>query len=42
MTYVVTGRCVDCRYTFCVTECPADCFYEITTPHRMLVIHPDE
>jgi ferredoxin len=42
MTYVVTSRCVDCRYTYCVTECPADCFYEITAPHRMLVIHPDE
>ena len=39
MTYVVTGRCVDCRYTDCVEVCPVDCFWEITDP-RMLVIDP--
>lgn len=41
MAYVVTARCVDCRYTYCAVPCPVDCFYEITTPHRMLVIDPD-
>jgi ferredoxin len=42
VTYVVTERCVNSRYTDCVVVCPVDCFYEITEPHRMLVIHPDE
>ena len=40
MTHIVTGRCVDCRYTDCCTVCPVDCFYEITEP-AMLVIDPD-
>lgn len=39
MTHVVTGRCVDCRYTYCVVECPVTCFYEVTDP-AMLVIDP--
>ncbi|MEZ5990422.1 MAG: hypothetical protein R3F30_15170 [Planctomycetota bacterium] len=38
--HVVTGRCVDCRYTDCVAVCPVDCFYEIKDP-AMLVIDPD-
>ena len=41
MAYVVTARCVDCRYTYCAVPCPTDCFWEITSPHRMLVINPD-
>src|SRR5206468_7755235 len=40
MAYVVTARCVDCRYTYCLVTCPMDCFWEITAPHRMLVIDP--
>tara|TARA_B100000029_G_C16939720_1_gene728290 strand:+ start:151 stop:507 length:357 start_codon:yes stop_codon:yes gene_type:complete len=40
MAHVVTGRCVDCRYTDCCTVCPVDCFYEIEDP-AMLVIDPD-
>jgi ferredoxin len=40
MAYVVTGRCVDCRYTDCVEVCPVDCFWEIDDP-AMLVIDPD-
>ena len=40
MTHVVTGRCVDCRYTDCCAVCPVDCFYEIENP-AMLVIDPD-
>jgi ferredoxin len=40
MPHVVTGRCVDCRYTDCCTVCPVDCFYEIHEP-AMLVIDPD-
>ncbi len=39
MTHVVTGRCVDCRYTYCVVECPVTCFWEVQDPH-MLVIDP--
>jgi len=41
MAYVVSGRCIDCRYTYCAIPCPCDCFWEITSPHRMLVIDPD-
>ncbi|MFQ5504120.1 MAG: ferredoxin family protein [Planctomycetota bacterium] len=41
MTHIVTGRCVDCRYTDCATVCPVECFYEVEEP-AMLVIHPDE
>lgn len=40
MTHVVTGRCVDCRYTDCASVCPVDAFYEIQDP-AMLVIDPD-
>lgn len=40
MAHVVTGRCVDCKYTDCCAVCPVDCFYEIENP-RMLVIDPD-
>jgi ferredoxin len=39
MTHVVTARCVDCRYTYCVVECPVACFWEVKSPH-MLVIDP--
>jgi ferredoxin len=41
MTWVVTERCNDCRYTDCVSVCPVDCFYEITEPYHMVVIDPD-
>ncbi len=41
MTYIVTERCVNSRYTECVADCPVDCFYEIEDPH-MLIINPDE
>ena len=40
MTHVVTGRCVDCRYTDCAAVCPVDCFYEVQDP-RILVIDPE-
>ena len=40
MPHVVTGRCVDCKYTDCCTVCPVDCFYEVENP-AMLVIDPD-
>ena len=40
MPHIVTGRCVDCRYTDCCTVCPVDCFYQIEQP-AMLVIDPD-
>lgn len=41
MTYIVTDRCVNNRYTECVADCPVDCFYEIKDPH-MLIINPEE
>jgi ferredoxin len=41
MTYIVTERCSDNRYTDCVADCPVDCFHEIQDPH-MLIIDPDE
>ena len=41
MTFVVTGRCIDCRYMDCAEVCPVDCFFEVKEP-AMLVIHPDE
>jgi ferredoxin len=39
MTYVVTERCIKCKYTDCVDVCPVDCFRE---GPNMLVIDPDE
>jgi ferredoxin len=38
MTYVVTDKCIRCKYTDCVSVCPVDCFYE---GRNMLVIDPD-
>jgi ferredoxin len=39
MTYVVTEKCIRCKFLDCVEVCPVDCFYE---GENMLVIHPDE
>ena len=39
MTYVVTEKCIKCKYTDCVEVCPVDCFYE---GKNMLVINPEE
>lgn len=39
MTYVVTEKCIRCKYTDCVEVCPVDCFYEL---NNMLIINPDE
>lgn len=39
MTFVVTEKCIKCKYTDCVAICPVDCFYE---GPNMLVINPDE
>lgn len=39
MTFVVTEKCIKCKYTDCVAVCPVDCFYE---GENMLVINPDE
>lgn len=38
MTYVVTDRCIRCKYTDCVEVCPVDCFHE---GPNMLVIDPE-
>jgi ferredoxin len=39
MTYVVTEKCIKCKYTDCVEVCPVNCFYE---GPNMLVIDPEE
>lgn len=39
MTFVVTEKCIQCKYTDCVEVCPVDCFYE---GPNFLVINPDE
>jgi len=39
MTFVVTEKCIKCKYTDCVEVCPVDCFYE---GPNFLVINPDE
>ena len=39
MTYVVTEKCIKCKYTDCVEVCPVDCFHE---GPNFLVINPDE
>lgn len=39
MPYVVTDKCIRCKYMDCVEVCPVDCFYE---GENMLVINPDE
>jgi len=28
MTYIVTTKCINCKYSDCVEVCPVDCFYE--------------
>ncbi len=37
MAVVVTSKCTDCRYTECVTVCPAACFH---ADDRMVYIDP--
>ncbi len=39
MTFVVTEKCIKCKYTDCVSICPVDCFYE---GPNFLAINPDE
>lgn len=39
MTYVVTDKCIKCKYTDCVVVCPVDCFY---LGENMVVIHPEQ
>lgn len=39
MTYVVTDKCILCKYTDCVEVCPVDCFHE---GPNCLVIDPEE
>lgn len=39
MTYVVTSNCNGCRFTDCVSVCPADCFHG---DGQMVYIDPDE
>lgn len=37
MTFVVSGACIQCKYTDCVSVCPVDCFHE---GPNFLVIDP--
>jgi ferredoxin len=39
MSFVVTEKCINCKYTDCVEVCPVDCFY---LGPNMLVISPIE
>lgn len=39
MTFIVTDKCIKCKYTDCVEVCPVDCFHE---GPNMLVIDPQE
>jgi len=39
MTFVVTEKCIRCKYTDCVDVCPVDCFHE---GPNFLVINPQE
>lgn len=39
MTFVITEKCIRCKYMDCVEVCPVDCFYE---GPNFLVINPDE
>ena len=38
MTYVVSERCIRCKFTDCVEVCPVDCFHE---GPNFLVIDPE-
>lgn len=39
MAFVVTEKCIYCKYTDCVEVCPVDCFHE---GDNCVVIDPDE
>jgi len=39
MAFIVTEKCIRCKYTDCVEVCPVDCFYE---GPNMLAINPEE
>ncbi|MEM8982870.1 MAG: ferredoxin FdxA [Pseudomonadota bacterium] len=39
MAFVVTEKCIKCKFTDCVEVCPVDCFHE---GPNFLVIDPDE
>lgn len=39
MTFVVTEKCIKCKYTDCVEVCPVDCFVE---GPNFLAINPEE
>ncbi|MFT7008790.1 MAG: ferredoxin [Colwellia sp.] len=39
MTFVVTDSCIRCKYTDCVSVCPAEAFFE---GPNFLVISPDD
>ena len=39
MSFIVTEKCILCKYKDCVEVCPVDCFHE---GPKSLVINPDE
>ena len=42
MSYVVTDECKDCMFTYCVSVCPVDCFYDGRESDKMIFINPHE
>ncbi|MDO8990091.1 MAG: ferredoxin family protein [Sideroxyarcus sp.] len=38
MAFVVTEKCIRCKFTDCINPCPVDCFHE---GPEFLVINPD-
>ena len=39
MTFVVSDKCIRCKYMDCIDPCPVDCFHE---GPEFIVINPDE
>ncbi|MEP9353899.1 ferredoxin FdxA [Xanthobacter sp. KR7-65] len=39
MTFVVTDKCIRCKFQDCLQSCPASCFHEGV---NMLVIRPED
>ncbi len=39
MAFVVTDKCIRCKFQDCLQSCPATCFYE---GMNMLVINPEQ
>ena len=38
MSFIVTGKCICCKYTNCIEVCPVNCFHE---GENFVVINPE-